>query len=57
MEKCLGWTEKEQKSLQIMNASKISSVAEHLVDNHKYFENFELDRFKIIKSCGNILIL
>ena len=40
-----------------MNALKRSSIAEHLLKNHICAENFSLDRFKIINSCGYIFDL
>ena len=35
----------------MINGIKISSIVEHLVNNHKCRENVYLVRFKIIKSC------
>ena len=49
--------EKEKKSIQINNAVKRSAIAEHLIKNHKCAENFNFDRFKIVKSCVNISVL
>ena len=36
-----------------MNAVKRSSIAEHLVNNQSFAEIFNLDRFRVIKSCVN----
>ncbi len=43
--------EKENKSVKVMNAVKRSAVAEHLVFNQKCAENYNLEKFKIIKTC------
>lgn len=37
-----------------MNATKRSAIAEHLINNQKYAENFNLKRFEIMKSCYNV---
>ena len=41
---------KKKNSVEILNAVKRSSIAEHLVNNHNCAENLNLDKFKIIKS-------
>ena len=45
---------KETKSIRVLNASKRSSIAEHLVKNPDCSNNYSLGRFKIIKNCYNI---
>ena len=45
---------KETKSIRVLNASKRSSIAEHLVKNPDCSNNYSLERFKIIKNCYNI---
>ena len=37
-----------------MNAIKRSAIAEQLVNNQSWPENFNLERFKIIKSSYNV---
>ena len=46
--------EKDNKPVKILNAIKRSAIAEHLVLNHSCAENFNLERFKIIKSCNSV---
>ena len=48
---------KETKSVKILNSAKRSDIAEHLVNNKSCARIFNLDRFNIIKSCGNMLNL
>ena len=40
-----------------MNAIKISAIAKNLVKNQSCVENFNLERFKIIKSFYNVFDL
>ena len=40
-----------------MKSIKRSPIAEHLVKNLSCAENFNLERFKIIKSCYNVFDL
>ena len=35
--------------------NKFNNIAEHLVNNQSCDENFILERFKIIKSCYNVI--
>ena len=49
--------EKESKSTQVLNALKRSSIAEHLVNHPNCANNYNRDRFKIIKSCYNVFDL
>ena len=50
-------SEKAKKSVKFLNAAKRLSIAEHLVNNQSCAENFNSDRFKIIKNCVNIFDL
>ena len=45
---------KTKKSIKINNSVKRSGIAEHLVNNDKCAENFNFDRFEIVKNCANI---
>ena len=49
--------EKERKSTQVLNALKRSSIAEHLVNHPNCANNYNRNRFKIIKSCNNVFEL
>ena len=49
--------EKECKSTQVLNALKRSSIAEHLVNHPNCANNYNRNRFKIIKSCNNVFEL
>ena len=42
---------------QRLNASKRYSIAEHLFDNSICANTYNIDRFKIIKTCTNIFVL
>ena len=48
---------KETKSTQVANASKRSSIAEHLVKHPTCANNYNRDRFKIINRCKNVFDL
>ena len=39
------------------NATKRSSVAEHLVNNKECAENYDLSRFEILHQCHNVMDL
>ena len=56
VEKFLNKSEKEKdnKSVKVLNAIKRSAITEHLVSNHICAQNFNLERFKIIKTCYNV---
>ena len=56
VEKFLNKSEKEKdnKSAKVLNAIKRSAITEHLVLNHICAQNFNLERFKIIKTCYNV---
>ena len=41
---------KKTKSIRVINASKRSAIAEHLINNLEYVSNYNLKRFKIIKN-------
>ena len=43
--------DKENKTVRMVNASKRSAIAEHLINNSNCASNYNLDRFKIIKNC------
>ena len=45
---------KENKSIRVVNASKRSAIAEHLVDNLDCTSSYNLKIFKSIKDCFNI---
>ena len=42
---------KENKSVRVVNASKRSAIAEHLINNGNFASNYNLIRFKTIKNC------
>ena len=46
--------EKESKLTQVLNALTFSSVVEHLLIHPTRANNYNVDRFKINKSCNNI---
>ena len=48
---------KENKSVRVVNASKRSAISEHLVNNSHCASNYSLNRFKIIKNCFSISVL
>ena len=39
------------------NATKRSSVAEHLVNNKECAKNYDVSRFKILHQCHNVMDL
>ena len=41
----------------VLNASKCSSIAEHLVINSTCAKSYNLNRFKIVKTCSNVFDL
>ena len=47
----------ENSSNKIMNAIKLSAIAEHLVNKQSYAENVNFERLKITKSCNNVFYL
>ena len=47
---------KENKSVRVVNASKRSAIAEHLVNNSNCASNYNLNRFKIIENYLTFLI-
>ena len=47
-------TNKENKSVRVVNASQRSAIAEHLVNNSDCASNYNLNRYKIIKNCFSI---
>ena len=54
VEKFLKKSEKDNKPVKVLNAIKRSAIAEHLVLNHSCAENFNFERFKIIKTCNSV---
>ena len=48
---------KDDIPAKVLNASKRSSIAEHLVNNPTCANNYNIKRFKIIKTCSNIFDL
>ena len=45
---------KENKSVRLVNAFKRFAIVEHLVNNSNYASNYNLNRFKTIKNCFSI---
>ena len=41
----------------VLNASKRSFIAEHLIDNTTCTNSYIMNRFKIIKTCNNVFDL
>ena len=48
---------KDDIPVKVLNASKRSSISEHLVNNPTCANNYNIDRFKIIKICSNVFDL
>ena len=44
-------SDKENKTVRTVNASKRSAIAENLINNSNCASNYNLNRFKIIKNC------
>ena len=42
------------KSVELMNATRKSSIAEHLVNYPNCSKNYEDDRFKFVQQCSNL---
>ena len=57
VEKFCDLENKEVISVKVLNASKRSSIAEHLTNNPTCATNYNLNRFRIIKNCNNIFDL
>ena len=45
------------KTKAVVNATKKSSIAEHLINNTNCAKNYDLSRFKILNSCTNSIDL
>ena len=45
---------KKNKSIRMVNASKRSAIAEHLVNNSNFASNYNLNRLRIIKNYFRI---
>ena len=43
--------------VKVINASKRSSIEEHLVNNSTCADSYNINRFKIIKTCSNVFDL
>ena len=43
--------------VKVLNASKRSFIAEHLVNNSTCVNSYNLNRFKTIKTCSNVFDL
>ena len=43
--------------VKVLNVSKRSSTADHLVNNSTCVNSYNLNRFKIIKTCSNVFDL
>ena len=48
---------KDDIPAKVLNASKRSSIAEHLVNNQTCANSYNINRFKVIKTCSNIFDL
>ena len=48
---------KDDIPVKVINASKRSSIAEHLVKNLTRANSYNLNRFKIVKTCSNVFDL
>ena len=48
---------KDDIPVKAINAFKRSSIAEHLVNNSTCANSYNLNRFKIIKTCSNVFDL
>ena len=42
---------------KVLNVAKRSSIAQHLINNPTCANNYNMDRFKIIKTCNNVFYL
>ena len=42
---------------KVLNASKRSSIAQQLINNPTCVNNYNINRFKIIKACNNVFNL
>ena len=47
----------KSKSIRVVNATKRSAIAQHLVNNLNCASNYNLKRFKTIKNCFHIFDL
>ena len=45
---------KDDIPVKVLNASKRSSIAEHLVNNSTCANSYNLKRFKVIKTYSNV---
>ena len=45
---------KVNKSVKVVNASKRSAIADHLVNNSNCASTYNMNKFKIIKNCFSI---
>ena len=42
-----------KKTKAVINGTKRSSIAEHLINNFNCAKNYDLSRFKVIYNCTN----
>ena len=54
IEKFCKMSNKENKFVKVVNASKRSAIAECLVNNNVYASSYNLNKIKIIKNCFSI---
>ena len=45
---------KENKSVRVVNASKRSAIAKQVINNNNCASNYNLNIFKIVKNCFSI---
>ena len=57
IDELLKTSDKENKYIRVINASKISAIAEHLVNNLNCASNYNFKRIKIIINCFDIFDL
>ena len=48
--------EKDDIPVKVLNASKRSSIAEHLINNLTCKNSYIINRFKITKTCSNVFV-
>ena len=48
---------KDDIPVKVINASKRLSIAEHLVNNSTFANSYNMNSFKIIKTCSNVFDL
>ena len=48
---------RHNKTKAVINATKSSSIAEHLTNNFDYPNNYDLSRSKVVNNCANSIYL